>query len=140
MNPTDLLKYTWPGWTAIYEEYRISKVTAEIRPVQGTNTVGISAFWFDPNGGTSPSLSQASARWVKTVKNNNLSSSLHLISYEFKEIENLSYKSTNIPTAFTDTTFCGYTESTVFDSPNTTQLYLIRFRLDIKFKNLRTVE
>lgn len=138
LNPSLLLGYTWRAWADVYEEYRFTRVTAEIRAIQPTTTKGISAFWFDPNGNTSPSLSQASVRWVKTVRNANVSSGLNTISYEFKEIENLSYRFTESTQPFTDTTFCAYTESAVFDSPPSTLLYLVRFRFDTVFKNLRT--
>jgi hypothetical protein len=135
IDPSTLVP-KWPEWGKLYEKYRIVSVTAELRAVQGTTQKGITAFWFDPDGSTTSTLQDASSRRVTTHRNNCLSSSKSL-SYVFKEIDDLSYQQTSAPIPFVPTTFHAYTDSPVFDSTTNTQLWLVRFKYVVVFKNLR---
>ena len=139
--PLSLFPHTWKPWANLYEEYRFARVHVHIHNIQGTDTKGITSFYFDPEGNTTPSLPQTEVRYTKNIRNNNLNANGHQVTFTFREIEDLSYRPTvDMLTPFCATTFCSYTDSAVLDSPPSTQLYLIRFHVEVIFKNLRVLE
>jgi hypothetical protein len=132
----------WKHWAEVFEEYRIVSVTAELLPYQGSTTKGLTCFWWD-TGLTpdAPTSAQAVGRTSSFYRNSNMSKRPILLNYTFKEIEDLKYEeTTNASAPFGTVHFTAYTDAPLFDSPNDTFLFMLRFRYQVVFKTLRVLE
>jgi len=129
------------GFTArfgsTFDEYRILRITALIRPV--SNASGISMFWFDEQDtSTAPTLNASQERYALALSNSNANSaSFKQMTWNAKDLVDLGYS----PLGFTSSpvAFKVYTDAANYGSPITvTNLWAISFMCMFEFRGIHS--
>lgn len=118
-----------------FDEYRIVRVRAKIRPL--AVSTGVTRFFFDEKSAAAPTVSDAAERVGLTLPNNSSSpSAFKVMTWSARDLLDLQY--TAIGTVVTPVYFKVYTSATGFGAPITaTALWMIEFDFFLEFRGLR---
>ncbi len=134
----------------IFDEFRLIKVVAELRPVASTATSGLTNFWIDENDVSSPSLEESQRKIGILLSNNGQTQSIsrgstrrltpdqlgvQRIVWTARDLNDLIFDQTvNISTR-TPACLKAFTDNSNYGTPAVAQpLFLVRFHFTYQFR------